>query len=73
MAAAAIITLQDSGQKDSLAPDCSRLQLSPNIQSGKYNEMDPVLIGTAVSEVAYTDFIAFVPSPQTFVGRERVQ
>ena len=23
------------------APDCSRLQFSPNIQSGKYNEMDP--------------------------------
>ena len=28
----------------------SRLQSSPNIQSGKYNEMDPILIGTAVSE-----------------------
>ena len=34
----------------SLAPDCSRLLSSPNIQSGKYNEMDPILIGTAVSE-----------------------
>ena len=34
---------------DSLAPDCSRLLSSPNIQSGKYNEIDPILIGTAVS------------------------
>ena len=59
--------------KYSLAPDCSRLQFPPNIQSGKYNEMDPILIGTAVSEVSYTDFIALVPSLQTFVGRERAQ
>ena len=44
---------------------------SPNIQTGKYNEIDPILIGTAVSEVSYTDFIALVPSRQTFVGRER--
>ena len=28
----------------------SRLLSSPNIQSGKYNEMDPILIGTAVSK-----------------------
>ena len=28
----------------------SWLLSSPNIQSGKYNEMDPILIGTAVSE-----------------------
>ena len=56
----------------SLAPDCSRLQFSPNIQSGKYNEMDPILIGTTVSGVSYTDFIVLVPSRQTFVGRERV-
>ena len=28
----------------------SRLLSSPNIQSGKYNEMDTILIGTAVSE-----------------------
>ena len=33
-----------------LAPDCCRLLSSPNKQSGKYNEMDPILIGTAVSE-----------------------
>ena len=47
----------------SLAPDCSRLQSSPNIQSGKYKEMDPILIGTAVSVVSYTtDSIALVPS-----------
>ena len=47
----------------SLAPDCSRLQSSPNIQSGKYNEMDPILIGTAVSVVSYTtDSTALVPS-----------
>ena len=57
----------------SLAPDCSRLLSSPNIQSGKYNEMDPTLIGTAVCVVTYTDFIALVPFPQTFVGRERAQ
>ena len=57
----------------SLAPDCSRLQFSPNIKSGKYNEMDPILIGTAVSGVSYIDFIALVPSRQTFVGRERAQ
>ena len=31
-------------------PAVSRLLSSPNIQSGKYNEMDPILIGTAVSE-----------------------
>ena len=31
-------------------PTVSRLLSSPNIQSGKYNEMDPILIGTAVSE-----------------------
>ena len=42
-------------------PDCSHLQFSPNKQSGKYNEMDPILIGTAVSGVSYTDFIALVP------------
>ena len=41
----------------SLAPDCSRLLSSLNIQSVKYNEMDPILIGTAVSVVTYTDFI----------------
>ena len=35
--------------------------------------MDPILIGTAVSEVSYTNFIALVPSRQTFVGRERAQ
>ena len=57
----------------SLAPDCSRLKFSPNKQSGKYNEMDPILIGTAVSVVSYTDFIALVPSRQTFVGREQAQ
>ena len=28
----------------------SRLLSKPNIQSGKYNEMDSILIGTAVSE-----------------------
>ena len=28
----------------------SRLLSSPNIQSGKYNEMDPILISTAVSK-----------------------
>ena len=56
----------------SLAPDCS-LRSSPNIQSGKYNEMDPILIGTAVSVVTYTDFIALVPIRQIFVGRERAQ
>ena len=54
---------------NSLAPDCSRLQFSPNIQSGKYNEMGPILIGTAVSKVSYTDFIALIPSWQTFVRR----
>ena len=37
------------------------------IQSGKYNEMDPILIGTAVSVVTYTDFIALVTTRQTFV------
>ena len=58
--------------RHSLAPDCSR-RSSPNIQSGKYNEMDPILIGTAVSVVTYTDFIALVPTRQTFVGRERAQ
>ena len=58
---------------NSLAPDCSRLQFSTNKQSGKYNEMDPILIGTAVFEVSYTDFIALVPSRQIFVGRERTQ
>ena len=52
-------------------PPRSRLQFSPNTQSGKYNEMNPILIGTAVSEVSYTNFIALVPSRQTFVGRER--
>ena len=31
-------------------PTVSRLLSSPNIQSGKYNEMNPILIGTAVSE-----------------------
>ena len=42
--------------------------------SGKYNEMEPILpIITAVSEVSYTDFIALVPSRQTFAGRERAQ
>ena len=56
----------------SLAPDCSRRSL-PNIQSGKYNEMDPILIGTAVCVVTYTDFTAPVPTRQTFVGRERAQ
>ena len=41
------------GSKGELAkPWCSRLQSSPNIQSGKYNEMDPILIGTAVSVVS---------------------
>ena len=55
----------------SLAPDCSRLQFSPNKQSGKY--MDPILTGTAVSGVSCTDFIALVLSQQTFVGRERAQ
>ena len=35
--------------------------------------MDPILIGTAVSGVSWTDFIALVPSRQTFVagGNER--
>ena len=33
-----------------LAPDCSQLISSPNIQSGIHNEMDPVLICTAVSD-----------------------
>ena len=48
--------------KNSLAPDCSR-HSSPNIQSGKYNKMDPILIGTAVSVVSYTtDYTAFVQS-----------
>ena len=28
----------------SLAPDCSRLQFSPNIQPVKYNAMDPIFI-----------------------------
>ena len=55
----------------SLAPDCSR-RSSPNIQSGKYNEMDPVLTGTAVSVVTYTDFIALVPPDKHLsVGNER--
>ena len=41
----------------------SRLLSSPNIQSGKYNEMDPILIGTAVSVVSYTtDSTALIPS-----------
>ena len=40
----------------------SRLLSSPNKQSGKYNENDPILIGTAVSGVSYTDFIALVPT-----------
>ena len=31
--------------------------------------MDPILIGTAVSVISYTDFIALVPSRQIFVGR----
>ena len=31
-------------------PTVSRLLSSSNIQSGKYNKMDPILIGTAVSE-----------------------
>ena len=31
--------------------------------------MDPILIGTAISAVSYTDFIALVPSQQTIVGR----
>ena len=35
---------------NSLAPDCGQLLSLPNIQSGKYNEKDPILIGTAVSE-----------------------
>ena len=34
----------------SLAPDCFRLPSSLNKQSRKYNQMDPILIGTAVSE-----------------------
>ena len=33
----------------------------------------PILIGTAVSVVTYTDFIALVLTRQTFVGRERAQ
>ena len=57
----------------SLAPDCSWLLSSPNIQSGKFNEMGPIMIGTAVSVISYTDFITLVPSPQIFVGRERAQ
>ena len=57
----------------SLAPDWSWLLSSPNMQSGKYNEMDPILIGKAVSVVSYTNFIALVPSRQTFVGREQAQ
>ena len=57
----------------SLAPDCSRLQFSPNIQSGKYNKMDPLLIGTAVFKVSYTNFIALVPSQHKHLsgGNER--
>ena len=51
----------------------SRLLSSPNTQSRKYNEMDPILIGTTVSVVTYTNFIALVPTQQTFVGRERAQ
>ena len=31
--------------------------------------MDPILIGTAVSVVCYTDCIVLVPSQQTFVRR----
>ena len=57
----------------SLTPDCSHLQFLPNIQSWKDNEMDPILIGTAVSGVSYTNFISLVPSRQTFLGRERAQ
>ena len=34
----------------SLAPDCKPAPILPNIQSGKYNEMDPILIGTGVFE-----------------------
>ena len=53
----------DCNVASSLAPDCSRLQSSPNTQSGKYNEMDPILIGTVVSVVSYTtDSTALVPS-----------
>ena len=35
--------------------------------------MDLILISTAVSVVSYTDFIALIPSWQTFVGREQAQ
>ena len=51
----------------------SRLLSSPNKQSGKYNKSDPILIGTAVSVISYTDFIVRVPSRQTYVGREWAQ
>ena len=34
----------------SLTPNCFRLLSLPDKQSGKYNEMDSILIGTAVSE-----------------------
>ena len=33
-----------------VAPDCCRFLSLPNKQSGKYNKMDPILIGTAVSD-----------------------
>ena len=41
---------QKRSLKVCLAPDCSQLLSSLNKQSGKCNEMDPILIGTTVSE-----------------------
>ena len=41
----------------SLAPDCFQLLSSPNKHSGKYNEMDPILIGTAISEYVIREMI----------------
>ena len=44
------MTFEHKSIEVSLAPDSCRLLASPNKQSGKYNEMDPILTGTAVSE-----------------------
>ena len=51
------VKLYSVGSTYSLALDCYRLLSSPNKQSGKYNEMDPILIGTAVSEHVIREMI----------------
>ena len=40
-----------------LTPDCFCLPPLPNKQSGKYNKMDPILIGTAVSKHVIREMI----------------